>query len=222
MSSIQILHPTRNRHLDSSGSFTTSVSTLSSKKIPSLSHRPTLTNLTKWVSRKISRQKLSQTEANRRWKEDGNEDQVMEDAYAAYCRAFTEGRMGEYQSQEEEEQEEDNELGGLDSERLLKGERRAGENQCKTKETVLRHEPSAQSVRRPLDGGEDSMDFHPIGFYGYNPLGASLSPPPRILTPAIYAETNRVEKEQRAQKQRISQRKGFFRSLWLHLRRSRS
>ncbi|KNG85005.1 hypothetical protein ANOM_007799 [Aspergillus nomiae NRRL 13137] len=66
--------------------------------------------------------------------------------------------------------------------------------------------------------------FTPIGHYGYSPLtaGRPVSPPRRILTPARYAETNRMEREKSdelKQKQR-----GFWgpvRALWVSLRRSR-
>ncbi|KAE8166511.1 hypothetical protein BDV40DRAFT_255885 [Aspergillus tamarii] len=84
-----------------------------------------------------------------------------------------------------------------------------------------RHE-SSESV--PAD---QLLRFTPIGHYGYSPLtaGPPVSPPPRILTPARYAETNRMEREKSNElKQKQKTQKGFWgpvRALWLSLRRSR-
>ncbi|OGM45226.1 hypothetical protein ABOM_005899 [Aspergillus bombycis] len=71
------------------------------------------------------------------------------------------------------------------------------------------------------------LRFTPIGHYGYSPLtaGRSVSPPRRILTPARYAETNRLEKEKSDElKQKQKAQRGFWgpvRALWVSLRRSR-
>ncbi|PIG69475.1 hypothetical protein AARAC_007831 [Aspergillus arachidicola] len=91
----------------------------------------------------------------------------------------------------------------------------------KQEDRLGRHE-SSESV--PAD---QLLRFTSIGHYGYSPLtaGPSVSPPPRILTPARYAETNRMEREKSQElKQKQKAQRGFWgpvRALWLSLRRSR-
>ncbi|KAE8377398.1 hypothetical protein BDV26DRAFT_263731 [Aspergillus bertholletiae] len=82
--------------------------------------------------------------------------------------------------------------------------------------------PQQSSDSVPAD---QLVRFTSIGHYGYSPLAAGLpvSPPPRILTPARYAETNRMEREKSEELKQKAQ-KGFWgpvRALWLSLRRSR-
>ncbi|RAQ65626.1 hypothetical protein AFCA_002802 [Aspergillus flavus] len=288
----------------SSSSFTTSISTnsLSSKHTnhnhnhntnnsqqqQTLTHRPTLTNLTRWVSRKISRQRLPNQSTSR----DGDpneglsdaereERRATEDDYAAWCWAFSEGRStgdhyshshahsrgigngnrGEYeygygshreaghgqgQGYGHEQGYDENLFSDFDGQSprndYLTGPRSAkyehtsidhgGEGDTtntrgtytflQTQEDRLGRHESSESV--PAD---QLLRFTPIGHYGYSPLtaGSPVSPPPRILTPARYAETNRMQREKSQElKQKQKAQRGFWgpvRALWLSLRRSR-
>ncbi|KAB8075750.1 hypothetical protein BDV29DRAFT_155403 [Aspergillus leporis] len=263
-SSIKILNSN-----SSTSSFSTSISILSSKKSRpqsrrshhTLHHKSTLTNLTRWVSRKISRQRLSFATpypyghgVHHPSSSDVDDDDQLTESYAAYCRAFSEGRTGSYNADTatdmgyERDHEHFRDFDGSGPggdyfsgphpgkyERSVDadGDIRAG--QC----TFLRHAQSFREQQQQQDGGQgatmegvrDVPDFEPIGHYGFSPLAAPpLSPPPRILTPAIYAETTRLEREKSEERRRGSSQKekegggGFWaplRALWLHLRRAR-
>ncbi|KAE8366974.1 hypothetical protein BDV27DRAFT_124697 [Aspergillus caelatus] len=286
-------------------SFTTSISTnsLSSKhnntnthQQQTLTRRPTLTNLTRWVSRKISRQRLPDHTSSSRdgdLNEEEEEGRRTEDDYAAWCWAFSEGRTtgpyshsqgnttntyprrcdeygdnqgyeydhgygssypehghghghGHDHGQEHEQSYDENLFSDFDGQSPRNdcstgkseaptsadhGGEQQGGNTTNTRGTYTflqnqddrlgRHE-SSESV--PAD---QLLRFTPIGHYGYSPLtaGSPVSPPPRILTPARYAETNRMEREKSNElKQKQKAQKGFWgpvRALWLSLRRSR-
>ncbi|KAE8333194.1 hypothetical protein BDV39DRAFT_199548 [Aspergillus sergii] len=288
----------------SASSFTTSISTdsLSSKHTnhnhnhnystnntnngpqqQTLTRRPTLTGLTRWVSRKMSRQRLPNQSTSR----DGDlneglsddereERRATEDDYAAWCWAFSEGRStgdhythshsqgngigngyGSYRKPSHglghghehgyEQGCDENLFSDFDGQSpkndYFTGPRSAtyeghtsvdhgGEGDTtntrgtytflQTQEDRLGRHESSESV--PAD---QLLRFTPIGHYGYSPLtaGPSVSPPPRILTPARYAETNRMEREKsQEQKQKQKAQGGFWgpvRALWLSLRRSR-
>ncbi|KAF7593947.1 hypothetical protein BBP40_010454 [Aspergillus hancockii] len=226
------------------------------------------------VSRKISRQKLTpypHAENNPAGEED---DRQLKESYAAYLRAFSEGRTGAYNSttggvvpgyeldyEDEDGVREVSGQGAIESGRGQAGDYFSGphpgkyegamdgdlnggaaggrgERAAAGRYTFLRHARSGEHVlvqddaHRGEKGKEHVPDFEPIGSYGFSPLaGSGLEPPPRILTPAIHAETTRVEREKKSEELRQKQRRGpqqkgggFWaplRALWLHLRRSR-
>ncbi|KAB8219336.1 hypothetical protein BDV33DRAFT_204463 [Aspergillus novoparasiticus] len=283
-------------------SFTTSISTdsLSSKHTnhnhnhntnngqqQTLTRRPTLTSLTRWVSRKMSRQRLPNQSTSRDGDlneglsdEEREERRATEDDYAAWCWAFSEGRStGDHYSHSHSQ---GNGIGngggngygygsyrepGHGHEHGYDHEQAYGENlfsdfdgQSPRNDYFTGPRPAKYETHPSVDHGgegdttntrgtstflqkqEDRLGRHessesvpadqllrftPIGHYGYSPLtaGPSVSPPPRILTPARYAETNRMEREKSQElKQKQKAPRGFWgpvRALWLSLRRSR-
>ncbi|KAB8263933.1 hypothetical protein BDV32DRAFT_146236 [Aspergillus pseudonomiae] len=280
------------RNSTSTSSFTTSISTnsLTSKLDTNINHHsntnnntltrhPTLTSLTRWVSRKMSRPRLrnhaGELNEGRSLSEDEEDGRTTEDDYAAWCWAFSEGRTGgtspgnfqggtyshgyEYDHEygyasygehghgHDHGQKYDENLlfsdfneqnppnGGPHSRKYeahghdhtyadLGGEQ--GTTNTRGTYTFLQNPEDRLGRYESSDSvpADQLVRFTPIGHYGYSPLtaGRPVSPPRRILTPARYAETNRMEREKSdelKQKQR-----GFWgpvRALWVSLRRSR-
>ncbi|KAE8147322.1 hypothetical protein BDV25DRAFT_160614 [Aspergillus avenaceus] len=163
-----------------------------------LSLRP---HLTRWVSRKMSRPEIQkhhhhhhqQQEQEQQQQQhqplrtdiDSSEERVN-DSYAAYCRAFTEGRT---HSPSTTFQNHSTFQGGQYS--FPDFNQNTGEESPRgSRVRVMDRVEGTAST--PLDEG--LFDFRPIGYYGFSPLqGPGVTPPPQIMTPDMY--TQRLERE---------------------------